>query len=110
MLQKFGHVLGLLPEHQQPNAALPWDREAVFRTLTGPPSHWTREGVENFLRRYELPAPPEYRPFDLHSVMLHRLDPALFTGGFEIPVNDDLSASDREFVERLYPPNHRGEP
>lgn len=105
VLVEFGHALGLVSEHQQPNADLPWDLDALYRTYTGPPHHLTREIVEtNFLTRYEFPTPPAYRPFDPRSVMLHAIDSAVFTGGFHAPLNTALSASDREFIARLYPP------
>jgi hypothetical protein len=105
VLLEFGHALGLVSEHQQPHADLPWDLDALFRTYGGAPHHLTRENVEQtFLVRYEFPEPPRYRPFDPRSVMLHPFDPALFTGSFVPSLNTELSASDRTFIATLYPP------
>ena len=105
VLKEFGHALGLVSEHQQPRADLPWDHAAVLATFTRPPNNWTPEMVEQqFLARYEFPTPPEYRPFDPKSVMLHEFAPELFLDGSGTRSNSVVSDSDRAFVARLYPP------
>ena len=103
VLKMFGHALGLIQEHQSPNARIPWDREALYRYYTGAPYHWNREQVDEWwLRRYAFTSPPPYRPFDERSVMLHEI-PAEFVGGHGIGGASELSESDVAFVAELYP-------
>lgn len=102
-LHEFGHVLGLVHETANPNASLPWNREVVLRTLTGPPNFWSREQVEqNFFRKESL---ANYRPFDADSVMMYAFPAEYFTDGQArgraSPTT--LSEGDKAFVARLYP-------
>ena len=78
VLRTFGHVLGLLNEHQNPNANLPWNKEAVYRELTGPPNHWDRQTVDrNILKPTDARPYPWYRELDPASVMMPELPGAL---------------------------------
>jgi S1-C subfamily serine protease len=101
VLKCFGYALGLLPEHQSPNASVPWDLDALYRKLSGPPYHHTREQInQNYLRHYSLKN-PDYRPFDPKSVML-AVPPELVHGARL--GGTTLSKSDRSFIAFLYPP------
>ena len=40
---EIGHTLGFPHEHQNPNAGIVWDEEAVYKALGGPPNNWSRE-------------------------------------------------------------------
>jgi hypothetical protein len=102
VLRCFGYALGLIPEHQSPNASIPWDLDVLYRTLTGAPNHLTREQINQlYLRRYSLKK-PDYRPFDPKSVMLS-VPPELVRGAKL--GGTTLSKSDRSFIAFLYPPN-----
>lgn len=102
VLHEFGHILGLIHEQQNPNAQIPWKREAVFAYYSAPPNNWPREMVEaNILHKADISG---YRPFDPNSVMIYGAFPQqLFENGFELRAGDTLSASDRAFAARLYP-------
>jgi hypothetical protein len=39
-VHEFGHALGLIHEHQNPNRAIQWNRDAVINDLQGPPNNW----------------------------------------------------------------------
>lgn len=106
VLREFGHVLGLINEHQNPNARIPWNEHAVYSYYMGPPNNWTREQVAaNLLQTYPKDVfGIEYREFDPKSIMMFPIDNALTVGDFEVGWNTDLSESDKEFVRRLYPP------
>jgi hypothetical protein len=45
ILLYFGHAIGLLKEHQNPDAEIPWDAESVYRHFAGPPRNWPRERI-----------------------------------------------------------------
>lgn len=102
-LHEFGHVLGLIHETANPNANLPWNRDAVLRTMIGPPNFWGREQVEqNFFRKDSLAS---YRAFDPKSVMMYGFPASYFTDGVargEVSPKA-LSESDIAFAARLYP-------
>ena len=56
VLHEFGHALGLIHEHQNPNRAIQWNRDAVINDLQGPPNNWDLETIENNMFRKYLPA------------------------------------------------------
>ncbi len=54
VLHEFGHALGAIHEHSSPGVAIPWNRQAVYDSYTGPPNNWTREQVDiNLFKLYE---------------------------------------------------------
>ena len=102
MRHEFGHVLGLIHEHQNPNAKLPWDRQAVYRDLSGPPNHWTRQMIDQ-----QILVPEKitgYRAFDVDSIMMFAFAGTFFTDGYARGGKEELSASDKAFIAKLYPP------
>lgn len=103
VLLEFGHVLGLINEHQNPNASIPWDRDLVIRALSGPPNSWTKQAIEEqVFRKYPADQLPPYRDFDPKSIMTMPFPPA-WTGGIAIGGGDELSESDKAFIAKLYP-------
>jgi len=110
VLMQFGHVLGLIQEHQNPNGGIDWDREGVMSSLTGAPNFWTKEQVEyNILKRYK-PLVPPYRPFDPHSIMLFAFPAEQLKSRQPISGGTTLSASDKAFIAELYPRNSSATP
>jgi hypothetical protein len=101
VLHEFGHVLGLIHEAQNPNAHLPWNREAVYREMTGPPNYWPREQVDLSILRPEKIS--GYRAFDPDSIMMSAFAGKLFTDGVARGGKQVLSPSDKEFAAKLYP-------
>jgi hypothetical protein len=101
VLKTFGSVLGLIWEHLNPNAQIPWDKEAVYRDLTSPPNNWDITLVnQNIFTKHDLSS---YRDFDPKSVMMIPI-PAAWTGGrIEVGRNEVLSKGDKEFIAKLYP-------
>ena len=104
VLHEFGHVLGLAHEHSNPASPVVWDRVKVYKLLSGPPNHWDKQQIDNFV--FDTWPPdrfPFQKPFDPRSIMAWAF-PADFTGGEEVfGRNLALSPGDKEFVSRLYP-------
>ncbi|MGW0816641.1 beta-glucuronidase AbsR1 [Streptomyces viridiviolaceus] len=113
-LHQIGHALGMLHEHQSPFAGIHWDDEAVYAELAGPPNHWSRERTfHNVLRKLDADE-VNGSVWDPHSIMEYPfpsgliLEPEHFRAGLHPP--GTLSAADKEFVLRWYPPGERPGP
>ena len=103
VLHEFGHALGAIHEHQQPESSLNWNKRVVFRAFSGPPNNWTRqEIVRNVLHKYSKQQ-TNWTGFDGESIMLYHFPPELFLDGVGTALNTDLSAHDKKFISSLYP-------
>lgn len=100
VLRAFGHALGLINEHQNPNARIPWNKPAVYKQFP----YYSKTQVDNsILNHYK----GTYRPFDPYSIMLAFPIPQdLLIGNDFMPilnVSTTLSPSDKRFIAELYP-------
>ena len=104
VLHEFGHTLGLIHEHQSPNADIPWDRQAVYDYYAGPPNYWSEAQIDfNIFQRYEHDQ-SNASTFDPASIMLYPIPPQFTNNKLSVGWNRTLSAIDREFIGQLYPP------
>jgi hypothetical protein len=100
---EFGHALGLIHEHQNPDKPISWNREAVIAALSGPPNNWDPATIENnIFKRYE-PADLSTTPTDPDSIMMYPIPATWTTDGFSVGLNSGLSTTDREFIAGAYP-------
>ena len=102
-LHEFGHVLGLVHEHQAPGSTIPWNREAVvhhFSTLYG----WTLQEIElSIFQAYPADYFPVPKEFDPTSIMAYPIPDEFTDGKVHIGWNRVLSEKDKAFVAALYP-------
>lgn len=104
ILSEFGHALGLINEHQNPNADIPWDKEKVYKKYSKAPFNWTREQIDrNFFDTASSETLPDYRKFDPNSIMGFDFPKSHFKGDFEMKQGMTLSESDKAFIAKLYP-------
>lgn len=103
VLHEFGHALGLIHEHQNPEKPIQWNRAAVTRDLSGPPNNWDAQTIENnIFKRYD-PTQITGTPVDAQSIMMYPIPAAWTVDGFSADLNSTLSAHDTQFIRGAYP-------
>lgn len=103
-LHEFGHALGLIHEHSNPDGNIPWDVEAVLRDYSGPPNSWDRQTIlANVLTVYDRRVLTN-AGFDPKSIMLYPIPEAHVTDKSRaVGWNRTLSPGDAVLVAKLYP-------
>lgn len=102
VLHEFGHALGLIHEHQSPEADIPWDKPKIFAELSGPPNNWDDETIEhNMFAAYDR-SEVKTTPFDEDSIMLYPIDNNWTIGDYSTVNNTDLSPKDIELIRDIY--------
>ncbi len=103
VLHEFGHSVGLIHEHQNPNRPIAWNRKAVIADLSGPPNRWDRATIEsNMFKKYKR-SELESTPVDAHSIMMYPVPKTWTTDGFSAGMNRELSQKDKDFIRGAYP-------
>jgi hypothetical protein len=104
---EIGHTLGFPHEHQNPNAGIVWDEEAVYRALGGPPNNWSREMTFHNIIRKIPPDQVQGSSWDHDSIMHYPFEPGLILKPEEyqqgLHPNGGLSQRDAEWVHTFYP-------
>lgn len=107
-LHEIGHTLGFPHEHQNPNAGIVWDEEAVYRSLAQPPNRWDRaKTFHNIIRKIDADT-VQGSSWDPDSIMHYPFgaglikEPVQFRSG--INPAGGLSARDQTWVRTFYPP------
>ncbi len=101
VLHEFGHVLGLLHEHQHPKANIPWDIPKLY-------AYFAAKGVDqetvdiNLLDKTDK-ALAKGTAYDRASIMHYSVLQEQTVGDWEVGINHTLSRLDRKFARRIYP-------
>ncbi|MDX8392333.1 MAG: M12 family metallopeptidase [Mariprofundaceae bacterium] len=108
-LHEIGHALGFPHEHQNPNAGIVWDEEAVYATFSRPPNNWSRAtSFRNIVRKIS-PQAVHGSAWDKDSVMHYEFPagiirfPEQYQTQSLIP-DPGLSPMDIAEVKKFYPP------
>jgi serralysin len=102
VLHEFGHAMGLIHEHQNPQGGIDWNEPAVIAALSKPPNSWTPEQIRhNVLDHYAADAVTA-TDVDRLSIMMYPIPLAWTNDGFSADLNDDLSETDIEFIRSVY--------
>ncbi len=106
-VHEIGHTLGFPHEHQNPNAGIVWDKEAVYAYFAAPPNEWDRATTDwNIIRKIN-PDEVQGSHWDPNSVMHYAFaaglirDPAQYRNGLK-PAGS-LSERDKMWVKKFYP-------
>jgi hypothetical protein len=113
-VHEIGHTLGFPHEHQNPNAGIVWDEEAVYAALALPPNRWDRETTfHNIIRKID-PDTVQGSSWDPDSVMHYPFEPGMILQPAQYGTNGvnpagGLSERDRTWVKTFYPPLGRAD-
>jgi serralysin len=101
---EFGHALGLIHEHQNPAGGINWNKEAVYKDLSGPPNNWDRQTIDhNIFERYSKTI-TQYTDVDPRSIMTYHLPAHWIKDKMSFGENVfELSDTDKKFIKEQYP-------
>jgi serralysin len=105
VLHEFGHAIGLLHEHMNPEGGIKWNRDQVIKDLKAPPNSWDDATIENNMFRAFAREELELTNMDPKSIMMYTFPPEWTEDGFSAPLNTELSETDIQFIRKIYPGN-----
>jgi serralysin len=103
VLHEFGHALGLIHEHQNPNKAISWNKAAVIRDLSRPPNRWDPETIFNNIFKLYEKREILGTDIDPESIMMYQIPASWTTDGFSADLNNELSDVDKGLIREAYP-------
>jgi len=100
---EFGHALGMIHEHQNPDAQgkIPWDKPKVYAYYAQ--QGWSKADVDFNIFQTYAEDDTNFTSFDATSIMEYAIPDSLTLGSFAIGWNTELSSLDREFMAKQYP-------
>lgn len=102
VIHEFGHALGLLHEHNHPEALIQWNRAAVYADLEGAPNFWDRATIDsNVFAKFDL-SKVVTTDFDKASVMIYTIPANWTIDGKSFMPSSKLSKGDVATIQRLY--------
>jgi serralysin len=102
VLHEFGHALGLIHEHQNPQGGIDWNEPAVIADLSKPPNSWTIEQIRHNVLDHYAPDAVTASDVDGLSIMMYPIPRAWTNDGFSADLNSDLSQTDIDFIRVVY--------
>lgn len=103
VLHEFGHALGLIHEHQNPEGGIDWNEAAVIADLSGPPNNWDMDQIKtNVLNHYD-PDAVISTPVDKDSIMMYPIPQSWTNDGFSADLNTGLTDDDKHLIQQVYP-------
>lgn len=105
---EFGHALGMIHEHQNPDAAgkIPWDKPKVYAYYAR--QGWSRADVDaNLFDVYDVDT-TNSSAFDPTSIMEYAIPEELTVGPYSVGWNSELSPQDVAFMAAQYPADGTG--
>lgn len=103
ILHEFGHALGLIHEHQNPDHAIEWNEPAVIADLSGPPNDWDLATIRHNMFEAYPPNEVNGTKLDATSIMMYPIPASWTLDGTTSGNNPDLSPKDKSFIKQQYP-------
>lgn len=120
IIHEFGHVLGMIHEHQSPfGTPFYWNRDRVISIFSGPPNYWSQDTItENFFVEYNDNGIYNGSNFDPSSIMKYSfgdgtqildrskyntVDKYINAIDYLEKVNTNLSPLDKYWLQKKYP-------
>jgi len=102
VLHEWGHALGLLHEHNHPEAKIEWNKDAVYKELSDEPNNWDRATIDsNVFERFEASSVIT-TDFDQVSIMIYTIPKRWTKNGKRFMPSWRLSEGDKATILKLY--------
>jgi hypothetical protein len=102
IIHEFGHALGMVHEHQNPEGGIDWNVPAVLSYFGGSPNYWNEDQIYfNVIDKYNSTLLNASK-FDPNSVMLYAFPASLTNDGTATHANPIMSPVDIEWMEKVY--------
>jgi hypothetical protein len=98
VLHEFGHAVGLIHEHQNPQGGIKWNQDNVIRDLSGPPNNWDLATIEHNIFEAYTSEQINGTSLDKKSIMLYAIPAHWTMDGFQSEPNEVLSEVDKRFI------------
>lgn len=103
VLHEFGHAIGLIHEHQNPEGGIVWNKAAVIHDLSGPPNDWDLPTIENNIFKHYDKKELDATRLDRQSIMMYPIPLAWTLNRFSSGLNREISEKDKELIRNVYP-------
>lgn len=103
VVHEFGHLLGMIHEHQRGDEPFHWNKQAVYNALGGPPNSWDKEQVDAQIFGTTKLSSLNASKFDPHSVMEYIFPDNYFTKPPGLTPTKYLSNLDIIWMNKMYP-------
>lgn len=97
---EFGHLLGLVHEHQNPTGNIQWNKPKVYAYYAQ--QGWSTTDVDNNIFKKYTTSETNYSSYDGYSIMHYSIDASLTTDGYSVGWNNILSIRDKFFISTTY--------
>jgi hypothetical protein len=102
ILHEFGHLTGLIHEHQSPDGNILWNKPIVYEYYQKN-SGWSADKVDaNIFNKYSG-TQTNYTTYDNLSIMHYPIDASFTTNGYSVGLTTGLSSTDKNFIRKIYP-------
>ena len=102
VVHEFGHMLGMIHEHQRGDIPLQWNKPVVYAALGAPPNSWDKEQVDSqIFTQYDM-STLNASNFDAGSVMEYVFPDNYFINKPNLKDNRYLSNLDIVWVCKIY--------